>query len=55
MEFPESLNPDKYQKLSEKLSMDADDYDILEFVRRHMRYIISEENTKKEEDNPPKI
>jgi len=52
-QFPESLDPDKYQTLSEKLSMDPDDYDLLQFVRRHMRYIYTEENTKKDEDKPP--
>jgi hypothetical protein len=49
--FPENIDPDKYQRLSEKLSMEPTDYKFLEFIRKHMRYILTEENMKRED--PP--
>jgi len=51
MEFPESIDPDSEQKLAEKLSMDPTDYEYLEFIRRHMKYIVAEENKKQDPDN----
>jgi len=48
--FPENIDPDKYQRLSEKLSMEPTDYKFLEFIRKHMRYILTEENMKRQED-----
>lgn len=54
MEFPESVDPDEYQKLSDKLKMDPYDYEALEIIRRHMRYILSEEEKQKEQDHDNK-
>ncbi len=49
--FPESVDPDEQQKLVEKLTMDDSDYRFLQFVRRHMKYILTEEDMKRED--PP--
>ena len=50
-EFPESIDPDSYQKLTEKLIMDPTDYKFLEFIRRQMRLIYAEEHKKQDIPN----
>ena len=42
------LNPDEETKLYEALSMEKDDYNMLEWIRKHMRRIVKQEaqNTK---------
>ncbi len=44
MQFPKSISePDSDQRLFEKLSQDPDDHALLDYIRRHMRYIYTEE------------
>jgi hypothetical protein len=37
------LNPDSEQTLFEKLRMDDSDYEFLQYIRRHVKYIIKDE------------
>lgn len=41
--FPESVDPTPEQKTFEALSMDQEEYNELEFIRRNMRYILKQE------------
>lgn len=43
--LPESIDPDDLKRLIEKLSSDPQDFEGLEFIRQHMRYIYKEEHS----------
>jgi hypothetical protein len=45
-EFPESINPGREQELFEKLSMDSEEFQHLQFIRYMMRQIYKEEKSK---------
>ena len=51
-EKPDILNPDSEQQLFEKLSMDQKDLEALNFIRKHVKIIINQEqNGTKKSDN----
>ena len=51
-EKPDPLNPDSKQQLFEKLSMDQKDLEALNFIRKHVKIIINQEqNGTKKSDN----
>lgn len=41
------LNPSEEDRLFETLSMSQEEYEILQFIRRHMKYITRAENEKR--------
>ena len=43
-EREDPLNPDEEKRLFERLSMEKDDYEILQAIRHMMRHIIKREN-----------
>lgn len=45
-EREDPLNPDEERKLFERLSMEKDDYDMLQAIRRMMKHIIRDENAQ---------
>lgn len=55
MEFPKSLEPDEEQKLFEALSMEKSDYDILQFIRGLVKYIVIQEGYNGEETKKPEV
>jgi hypothetical protein len=45
-EKPDPLNPPSEQKLFEKLSMGQEEYEAIEFIRRHMQIIVKQEKER---------
>lgn len=43
-EREDPLNPDEERQLFERLSMEKDDYEMLQSIRRMMRHIVKREN-----------
>lgn len=46
VEREDPLNPDEERQLFERLSMEKDDYEILQSIRRIMCYIVKKENAQ---------
>lgn len=52
--FPESLEPNSEQQLFEKLALEKDDLEALDFIRRQMKVIYKQEQRNAEENSGSK-